>query len=161
MIEVTLMMPFHGKQTKNHYLLFRQKRLVATRNENWADGLYSSYCPFAQLSERPQMTAFHEKVTKKGYYRGFTSSLSKVSCICLMYRRLRRTISRHTNAHKATTAQTIAFTTAPLAALQIANGALNTKANAHTTYKNLSWFTMLFYAIYSYNVRGQQYLTKV
>ena len=52
---------FHGKLPKNYAQIFRQKRLVATRNENWADGLYLSYCPFTQLSERKQMTAFHEK----------------------------------------------------------------------------------------------------
>ncbi len=53
--------------------LFRQKRLVATRNENCPDRLYLAYCLFGQLSERQQMAAFHEKITKKASGRMFGS----------------------------------------------------------------------------------------
>ena len=44
--------------------IFRQKRLVATRNEKCPDRLYLTYYLFGQLSERTQMTAFHEKEGK-------------------------------------------------------------------------------------------------
>ncbi|MBP3455250.1 MAG: hypothetical protein J6K38_03205 [Alistipes sp.] len=32
--------------------------------EKSADGLYSTYCPFADLNEAQEMTPFHEKFTK-------------------------------------------------------------------------------------------------
>ena len=54
----------HGIASQESCALFRQKRLVATRNENWVDGLYLTYCPFTQSSERKQMAAFHGKPPK-------------------------------------------------------------------------------------------------
>ena len=54
----------HGKLSKHHNPIFRQKRYYTTRNEHWTDGLYLTYYPFGQWSERKQNAAFHEKDTE-------------------------------------------------------------------------------------------------